>query len=251
MKVSFVVPAYNEEALLGACLTSIEEEVERSHQQGLEFESEVVVVNNASTDRTKDVALAFSIARVVDEPTKGLVAARKAGFDATTGDVVANIDADVRLTKGWLTTVLKAFEEDPRLVALSGPFIYDDLSAFVRFWVKVFYGVGYGMHVLLHRVFRTGAMLQGGNFVLRRDAFVQVGGYDTTISFYGEDTDVAKRIQKAGKVRWTFALPVYTSGRRLKAEGVVWMSLKYTINFLWVTCFGKPFSRQHKDIRPH
>ena len=79
---------------------------------------------------------------------------------------------------------------------------------------------------------------------------MNAGGFDTTISFYGEDTDVAKRLSRIGKVKWTFKLPVYTSGRRLVAEGVVQMSVKYTINYLWITWFGKPYTKTYIDIRP-
>ncbi len=245
MKISFVIPAYNEEAVIGMCLQSLQKELAHAT-----CEWEVVVVNNASTDRTKEIAQTFAAVRVVDEPTKGLVTARKAGFIATTGELVANIDSDVMLTEGWLKKVLSEFEKDKTLVALSGPFIYYDLSVFTRFFVKIFYGIGYITHLLNHHVFHAGAMLQGGNFIIRRDAWNTAGGFDTTISFYGEDTDVAKRLSKIGKVKWTFSLPVYTSGRRLKAEGVIRMGLKYSINHMWITWFGRPYTQTYVDIRP-
>jgi len=245
MKISFVIPAYNEEAIIAQCLLSVERELAHTP-----CDAEVVVVNNASTDRTREIALSFASVRVVDEPTKGLVWARSAGFKATTGELVANIDADTILPEGWLKKVLAQFEKSPKLVALSGPFIYHDLSAITRFWVKVFYGLAYITYILNHYILHIGAMLQGGNFVFRRDSWEKVGGFDTSIHFYGEDTDVAKRLSKVGTVRWTFALPVYTSGRRLKAEGVVMMSMKYTINYLWITWFGRPYTKKYIDIRP-
>ncbi len=244
MKISFVIPAYNEEAIIAKCLESIQQELARGN-----YDAEVVVVNNASTDRTKEIALTFSGVRVVDQPVKGLVHARKAGFDATSGELVANVDADVILTPGWMDKVLKGFA-DSGLVALSGPFIYYDLSASSRVLVKIFYGIGYGTHLFNHYVLGIGAMLQGGNFVIRRDVWEKAGGFDTSIAFYGEDTDVAKRLSKVGTVKWTFALPVYTSGRRIKAEGLVRMSIKYTLNYLWITYFGRPFSSKYIDIRP-
>jgi GT2 family glycosyltransferase len=98
-------------------------------------------------------------------------------------------------------------------------------------------------------VLRIGSMVQGGNFVLRRSALEKAGGYDTTITFYGEDTDVARRLNKVGAVKWTFTLPVYTSGRRIKGEGIVTTSARYTANYFWVTFFGRPFTKQYKDIR--
>lgn len=245
MKISFVIPAYNEEASLSACLASIQEELARTP-----CEAEVVVVNNASTDDTKAVAEQFAGVRVIDEPHKGLVRARKAGFDATTGELVANIDADTVMPKGWLVKVLTEFGKDKKLVALSGPYIYHDLSVFYRAMIKVFYFFTWVVHVFNHRVLGVGAILQGGNFVIKRNAWEAAGGFDTSIEFYGEDTDVANRLSKVGSVVWTWRLPMYTSGRRLVHEGLVYMSLKYTANYFWMTFAGKPFSKTYIDIRP-
>ncbi len=120
MRLSFVVPAYNEEAYLPACLESV-----LAQTRELGDAVEIIVVNNASSDRTREVALGYSGVRVVDEPQKGLTFARQAGFAASTGELIANVDSDSRLTPGWVRTVLKKFAAEPRLVALSGPFIYN------------------------------------------------------------------------------------------------------------------------------
>ncbi|MDE1925314.1 MAG: glycosyltransferase family 2 protein [Patescibacteria group bacterium] len=254
MKISFVIPAYNEEERVGACIDSIQKELQNTGLRNPYFSAEIIVVNNASTDRTKEVALGRSsdgqLMRVIDEPKKGLVMARQAGFDASTGELVANIDADVLLPAGWLSTVMRAFERDQQLVCLSGPFIYYDISRFSRAMVKVFYFFAFILYFITRFILHIGSMVQGGNFVIKRSAMLQVGGYDTSISFYGEDTDVARRMNKVGKVRWTFALPVYTSGRRFKGEGIITTSARYTVNYFWVTFFGRPFTNVYKDIRP-
>jgi hypothetical protein len=75
MRLSFVVPAYNEEAYLPACLESV-----LAQTRELGDAVEIIVVNNASSDRTREVALGYSGVRVVDEPRKGLTFARQAGF---------------------------------------------------------------------------------------------------------------------------------------------------------------------------
>lgn len=244
MKVSFSIPAYNEEAVIGRCLESVLAEIARSG-----VEAEVVVVNNASTDRTKEVAERFPGVRVVDEYKKGLTHARAAGMRATDGEILANIDADTMLPEGWLATVAEAFERDQKLVALSGPFLYYDLSALDRGLTRVFYFIGYLLYLVNHFVLRAGAMLQGGNFVIRRGAFERVGGFDTSIAFYGEDTDVACRLAKVGKVVWTWNLPIYASGRRLKAEGIALTGWRYTLNHLSVIFFRRPATETYRDIR--
>lgn len=244
MRVSFVIPAYNEERRLPHCLAAVERELARTP-----CDAEVVVVNNASTDRTGDIARGYSWVRVVDEPSKGLVRARHAGYRATTGELVANVDADTMLPEGWLATVLEEFGSDKNLAALSGPFIYHDLSFFHRMLTKIFYFFGYLSYLVNHYVLRGGAMLQGGNFIIRREHFDRVGGFDTSIEFYGEDTDVARRISKAGKVKWTFNLPMYASGRRLKHEGAFMTGVRYAVNYFYVLLRGKPLSVAYTDIR--
>jgi hypothetical protein len=86
--------------------------------------------------------------------------------------------------------------------------------------------------------------------VFRRAAWQQVGGYDRSIQFFGEDTDVAVRLSKVGGVKFTFALKMNTSGRRLEKEGVFRTAGTYTLNFFWVTFRGKPATKDYTDIRP-
>ena len=245
MKLSVVIPAYNEEGYIGKCLESIAAEEARGS-----FSIETIVVNNASTDRTAEVARSFSFVRVVDEPRKGLVRARQTGYEASTGDLIANVDADTMLPEGWIKQVFEEFSSNPKLVALSGPYTYYDLSPVLNFFVRLFYGLGKitsFFNTLITR--RSGTMLQGGNFILRRSALEQAGGFDLNFDFYGEDTAIAKQMRRLGKVKFTFRLPMYTSGRRLQVEGIFTMALKYGINFIWTVVFGKAYTNEYKDIR--
>ena len=244
-QLSFVIPAYNEEALIGACQESVLAEVKRSG-----IDAEVVVVNNASVDRTGEIARGFAGVKVVDEPKKGLVNARHAGFENSTGPLVANIDSDTLVPEGWLTTVIREFSANPKLVCLSGPYVYYDMSLWNRFLIRLFYVLTWLIYVLNHYVLRVGSVVQGGNFVFRRDAWLKAGGFDTSIAFFGEDTDVAVRLSKVGKVKWTWGLPMKTSGRRLEKEGVFKTASTYTLNFFWVTFRGKPATVDYTDIRP-
>ena len=244
MRLSFVVPAYNEEAYLPACLESI-----LAQTRELGDAVEIIVVNNASSDHTLQVAMGYAGVRVVDEPRKGLTFARQAGFAASTGELIANVDSDSRLTEGWVATVLKEFAAEPKLVALSGPFIYYDMSPSQRVSVRVFYLIAYLVYAVNRWVLRAGSMVQGGNFVLRRSALEQIGGFNTAISFYGEDTDIARRMNQVGKVKFTFELKMFSSARRLKKEGMLRIAGRYTINYFW-TIFGKtPYTKEYTDIR--
>jgi glycosyltransferase involved in cell wall biosynthesis len=243
MSLSFVIPAWNEEKYIRKCLTAITREVEKG-----KHDIEIVVVNNASVDRTRQIALEFPGVIVVDEPRKGLPQARQAGFLASSGDLIANIDADSILPSGWIEKVYEQFSLDDDLVALSGPYEYYDLSKLTNYLVKLYYLPAYGLHLVTHRLLGVGAVLQGGNFVLRRTALEKVGGFNVNIQFYGEDTDIARRIQKVGRVKFLPAFKMRTSGRRLRKEGVLKTGARYAINYFWIICFKKPFTKDYACV---
>ncbi len=246
MKVSFVIPAFNEEKNIRACIASAASECDR-----LGISYEVVIGDNGSTDRTCEIARSFERARVVEEHTiKGANAARQAAFRASTGDYIASIDADTMVPEGWLEKGLQILERDARLVAVSGPFHYYDLSAPARTMVKLFYAGGWLVYVINRFLLRHGSFIQGGNVLIRRDALEKAGGYDTHIEFYGDDTALANELTKIGGVKWTFALPIHASGRRLLHEGLVRSGFVYALNHFWVHIFGKPHTKAHEDIRP-
>ena len=245
MKLSFVIPAFNEERYLPECLRSIEREI-----VGLPAgHVEIIVVDNASTDRTGEVARSFADVRVVDEPRKGLPHARQAGFLASSGDLIANVDSDSRLPQGWVAEVLQTFTADPTLAALSGPLVYYDLSARERFLVRAFYFAAWLTYALNRYVLRVGSMVQGGNFVVERKALERIGGFNLALTFYGEDTDIARRLHEVGRVRFDLKLKMFSSARRLKKEGVLTMAARYTVNYLWTTFLKRPFTNEHIDIR--
>jgi glycosyltransferase involved in cell wall biosynthesis len=231
MVLSFVVPAFNEEGYLGDCLESILQQT-----KDMQDSTEIIVVNNASTDRTREVALRYPGVRVVDETRKGLTFARQAGFIASSGSIIANVDSDSRLPPGWVDRVLKEFRSNP-------------LTPQQRRLVKVFYLLGWVTHMMNKHVLRVGAMMQGGNFVVSRAALEKIGGFNVDISFYGEDTDIARRLNAVGDVVFSFELKMYSSARRLKHEGMFTMAARYSLNYFWTTFLKRPFTREHLDIR--
>jgi len=243
MKLSFVIPAWNEEKYIRQCLASVTREARKSGR-----DIEIIVVNNASVDRTRQMALEFPGVIVVDEPRKGLPQARQTGFLASSGDLIANMDADSILPSGWIAKVYAHFSLDDDLVALSGPYEYYDLPKLTNYLVSLYYIPAYGLHLVTHRLLGKSAVLQGGNFVLRRTALEKIGGFNVDIKFYGEDTDIARRIQKMGRVSFLPAFKMFTSGRRLRKEGFLKMSARYAINYFWVTLFHKPVTKKYACV---
>jgi glycosyltransferase involved in cell wall biosynthesis len=242
--ISFVVPAYNEEALLAPCLDAIAAEIARAGRP-----AEIIVVDNNSTDRTREIASSIAGVTIVDEPRRGLVQARRAGCLAARGRLVANIDADTMVPRGWLDTVLGEFATAPGLVALSGPFIHYDVSRTVQIVVAVFYRFAFTAYLMVRFVFRAGSMMQGGNFVVLKSALDATEAFNPDFSFFGEDTELARRLSKVGSVKFSFALPAFSSGRRLAAEGLLRVAIQYSANYLWTVLFKRPFSSTWLDFR--
>ena len=93
MKLTIIVPAFNEEAYVAPTLGAIRAAVERARAES-DVDADIIVVDNASTDRTADVARDLG-AEVVREPVQGIARARNAGARRATGDVLVFFDADV------------------------------------------------------------------------------------------------------------------------------------------------------------
>ncbi|MBL8030176.1 MAG: glycosyltransferase family 2 protein [Candidatus Doudnabacteria bacterium] len=247
MKISFVIPAYNEERYLPKCLESIIKETNKHS----DIQSEIIVVNNASTDRTKDIALNFTTVKVVDEPKKGLVFARAAGAEKATGDLIAHIDADCMLPPGWLEKATKNFTENKSLVALSGPYVYYDFSPFQNLLVKTYYSLATLPNFAIKIFSKNSSILQGGNIVVKTQAWKKMAPPSPGINFYGEDTDLASRLSKIGEIKFDPNFTNTTSGRRLLNEGILKTAYKYIMNFLFVLFLKRPFTKKYTDIRPH
>jgi GT2 family glycosyltransferase len=95
----------------------------------------------------------------------------------------------------------------------------------------------------------TGSVMQGGNFIVSRSALERAGGFNPDFRFYGEDAELARRLAKVGKVKFTFALQAFSSGRRLAGEGLFRVLFRYSANYLWTHLFKRPFSADWLDFR--
>lgn len=234
--ISLIIPAYNEEAYLPACLDAV-----MQHVAGKAIE--IIVVDNNSTDGTRQVIERYRQVKYVFEPRKGITRARQCGFAHASGDILAYIDADTRPRAGWIEQIWREFGADNTLVCLSGPYSFYDLGGISDKISAVWFVVARP----LYRI--TGYMIVGGNFAIYRNVLERMGGFDASIEFYGEDADVARRANKQGKVLFspTFVMP--TSGRRLKEQGLLKMAGLYLVNYLSIVFRGKPANSGYRDIR--
>jgi glycosyltransferase involved in cell wall biosynthesis len=186
-RVSVVVCAYNAERTMDACLASLEL---------LNYpDYEVVVINDGSRDRTLEIAESYGYCRIISQPNKGLSVARNVGAEAATGEIVAYTDSDCVADPDWLTYLVAKMEASG-LAACGGPNFPPPEDNLVPAAVAV--APGGPTHVLLSD--EVAEHIAGCNMAFRRQALLDLGGFDPVYRAAGDDVDMCWRFQDAGYV---------------------------------------------------
>ena len=242
LRTSVIVCAHNESLYLPACLYSLLAQSRRP--------DEIIVINNASTDATGEVASDVPGVRVVDEPRKGLTVARETGRRVAEGDLLVYLDADCRAPLAWLERVERRFLADPHLQALSAPYRFYDWDWWGRLLIRAYdFTLAPATQLLVKYILGIGTIFYGGNFAVRREALELIGGFDTSIEFHGEDTNLGRRLHRVGKVTLVHDCYLYTSARRYRAMGKGAVFRLYVRNFTSELLHHRPKDRTHLDVR--
>jgi glycosyltransferase involved in cell wall biosynthesis len=240
--ITVIVCAFNEARHLPACLHSLLAQTRPP--------DEILVINNASTDDTASVARAIPGVQVVDEPIKGLVVARETARCIARGEVLAYVDADCRAPLQWLERVEQRMLSSSAPVGVTGPYRFYDWDVSGRVLIRLYdILVAPATHVLVHHALGLGAILYGGNFAVRADALARIGGFDRTIEFHGEDTNLGRRLSAVGRIRMSAGCWVWTSARRYVAMGKRRVFGLYIRNFWSEILRHRPADREHLDVR--
>jgi glycosyltransferase involved in cell wall biosynthesis len=204
LKLSFIIPAYNEEKLLPTCLRSVEESLRETSFPDLS--AEIIVADNNSTDATAYLAEAAG-ARVVFEPINQISRARNAGARAATGDWIIFIDADCELSPGLLKDLIGLIEAG-KYVGCGSVVAMQDMPL----WAKLILW-------LWTRISLIGNLAAGSFVACRADAFHAIGGFSTDL-YAAEEIDFSRRLKRHGRLsgqQFTIlrSHPLLTSNRKL------------------------------------
>jgi glycosyltransferase involved in cell wall biosynthesis len=186
LSLSVVIPAYNASSYLRRCL---------DHLRRSSGAFECIVVDDGSTDDTREVARSFNATVLSTGGRKGPAYARNLGSRAAHGDILFFIDADVCVYPDTVERVRTSFEEDPALDALIGS--YDD-SPESQDFVSQYRNL---MHCFVHqRSNRQACTFWSGCGAIRRSLFLQYSGFDES---YGrpaiEDIELGYRLARDGR----------------------------------------------------
>jgi glycosyltransferase involved in cell wall biosynthesis len=194
--LSFVVPAYNEELLIARTLTALTEA-----GAALDEPFEIVVADDASTDRTAAIAREHG-ARVVPVQHRQIAATRNAGARAATGEWLVFVDADTAVTSAAVRGALEAM----RAGAAGGGSAFRFDGRVPRF--------GRVLQRIAVPLYRALGLASGCFLFCTRRAFETVGGFDERL-FAAEEAAMSRALHRAGRFV-VLREAVVTSGRRLR-----------------------------------
>ena len=207
MLISIIVPAFNEEKLLGATLRAIAMATTAWTSRG--WTHELIVCDNNSTDRTAEIAASVG-ARVVFEPINQIARARNRGASVAAGKWLLFIDADSEPSGGLLEELAEAIESGKH-VACGARLRFEAPSLLLWFLAGVWSIWS-----------RLGRQMAGSFVAVEATAFREVGGFSTEL-FVGEELDLSRRLQGVGRDRYpaqTIRIlgrhPLLTSDRKMK-----------------------------------
>ncbi len=185
-RVSVVVCAHNEEQRIGETLEVV------SKLQYSDYET--IVVDDGSTDQTARIAERYN-ARVISTENRGLSNARNVGLQASTGEIVAYIDADAYPDSHWLQYLVATLLSGGH-AGVGGPNILPENDGLIAECVAN--APGGPIHVLISD--GEAEHIPGCNMAFRKSLLEDVGGFDPQFRAAGDDVDLCWRLQERG---WT------------------------------------------------
>ena len=231
MRISVVIPTYNEKKRIGACIRSLR------HQSLPPYE--IIVADDESPDGTAAIARKMG-AKVVTVTKKRIAAGRQAGARVARGEIIACTDADAVLDKNWLRELCAPFS-DEKVVSTHGAVFLTDGNKLDEFACRWFLNPYFAASNALG--LPSGA---GSSMAVRLSALKKIGGFDETL-VTGEDVDVQRRVRRFGRTVFIGDAVAYVSARRIRRWGYLRFFLFHLGNWLRIL-FGNP-ARAYERVR--
>lgn len=231
-QLSVIIPAYNEEAVIGNCLKSV------FNQSFPKEDYEVIVVDNNSTDKTGAIVKRnFPQSRVIKECKQGVTFARARGVKEAKGGIVALTDADTIVPNDWLKKIFAVYQKDSRVAMVGGPSNFEPKDFFVN---------------ISQFIVNIGSLITrsslGHNLSFKKEAYLKIGGFSPKINLC-EDYYISHNLIKVGKFVYLRDNSVTSSSRRFTNHLAFGYALKVVTNILTIFFFNKTFFFSFKNVR--
>ena len=226
--ISVVIPAFNEEKYLPACLEALKKQTFKNY--------ELIVVDNNSTDKTAQIAKKFG-ARVVKEKKQGMIPARERGFREARAEIIARTDADTVVSPDWLKIIYTTFQKYPDVIAITGSW----LSPTRKIPHKIFMDLSYLLSVKLGKLMSGHVFLSGPNMALKKSAWKKIKVITDDKKVH-EDYDLSTHLAKVGKIIYVKNLKVFFSLRKVTenpAKGFKTYVGEYPVRFIKTLYYNK------------
>ena len=242
MKYSVIIPTLNEEKLLPELLKSL-----TANNFKNKFDFEIIISDGGSCDGTIEIACNYSDKITVhDKRTKQNIAGgRNLGANQASGDVLIFINGDVKIPdiNNFFNFLNSKFTDNSYLAMTCKVKVFPEEEILSD---KLFHGV-YNTYFRLLNNLGVG-MGRGECQVIRREVFLQAGGYNESLAA-GEDFDLFRKIRKLGKILFTTDICVYESPRRFRKLGYIGVSLSWLRNGISVFVKNKSISKEWEQVR--
>lgn len=201
LTVSIIIPVYNEEDYIAACLDAISKQTVKP--------LEVIVIDNNSSDKTLSIVRKYPWVKILHEKRQGALYARTTGFNAAKGDIIGRIDADSRIEPNWTARLQEVFK-DKSLAAVTGSSHWYDMPfSPLNHWVEDFF-----KHTLW-RYEKKFPFLFGTNMAVRNSAWKSIRDELCDQAYIFEDADLAIHLfQDKQKLLYDIRLRSGMSARR-------------------------------------
>jgi glycosyltransferase involved in cell wall biosynthesis len=184
LSVTVAIPCYNAANYLGNLLGSL--------FQKPEFIEEILVINDGSTDTTRQIAQRHGVRLIEHNENRGLACTRNTALKNSKGDIIIYLDADTLPHPKSLERIVSEYS-NPNTMAVGGQELFTPSSTKANLWRNLFWRQTHGPK-RIDNVW----MLMGLCCSYRKDVLSLLGGFDETYKTNGEDVDMGIRLRKAG-----------------------------------------------------
>lgn len=222
-RISVIIPTLNEEKTIENCIFYLMKQTEKP--------DEIIIIDNGSTDNTlrilknleKKLKSKINL-RVFCYQKGNQTNARDFGIKKARYDIIASLDSDALADKNWISTI-KSYFKNPKIIGIGGKSRFRNKGKIFNF----FYSMNYYLRILI-RLYCLG----GGNCAFRKQAFIDVNGYEgieklrkeKNILYAKDDYFLSKKIEKLGKLKFCKNLNVSLLYRQRNNQKYKSISLK-------------------------